>query len=234
MNQPFLIQLRTVFLSLLIFAITYSGFSSSSTTITGLINGPISVCEGSTELYSTPYTTGYTYNWSTTSTIGSSAVNLTIPASEFTVTWGSSTTSPEIIHLAVYDGTTLIDSAAISVTIVGTPSPLILSDFNSDCTHLADTTKNPQGSDKPRDDACETVCEGLTVNYTTAFTSGNTYAWQVIGLYQSIANENTNTTSITWGTPGQAYVIVTETTPEGCSWTDTTCINIIETPHIVI
>lgn len=229
MRQPLYSLFKSAVLSAL-FLITTLNFGSTSIAIIGLINGPSSICVGNTAVYSTPYTSGYTYNWSATGGLGTSSVNLTVPASEYSVNWGSSTTSPKSVHLAVYNGTTLIDSATIVVNNVATPSPLILSDFNSDCIHLADTTKRNPPKDKPRENDCETVCEGLTVNYTTAYASGNSYYWQVIGQYQSIANETTNTAAITWDAPGQAYVVVTETTPEGCKWSDTICINIIATP----
>lgn len=217
-------RLGLIALALLLFCPFFT-FGAKQTTISSLITGPISVCEGNAELYTTPYTSGYTYNWGVTGGSGTSSINIGTGTSDFAVNWGSTTGSPGSITLVIYNGLTLVDSSTVAVTIVGPPEPEITSNFDSDCLGEVD---EPGGQDKRED--CQTVCEGSIVDYSTPFVSGNSYEWTVIGLYQGIANEFTSTASVTWDLPGSAFVIITETTPEGCEWSDTVCITIVDKP----
>ncbi|MBL4709209.1 MAG: PKD domain-containing protein [Flavobacteriales bacterium] len=189
------------------------------------ISGSTSVCEGDIITYSHSYTPGYTYNWGATGGTGIATINTGSGTAVFTVTWGLA--GPGTITLQEYSGPTLIGNHSINITINNAPNPMIVSDFDSDCV-------DPPGKEgqhvRPPSFDCETVCEDSPVNYTTSFVSGNSYLWTVIGSYNSISGATTNFATVTWGSPGQAYVVITETTPSGCTQTDTTCIIIVEKP----
>lgn len=221
--------INTLKLSLLIIYsfLSFEGSANNENTIISPISGSIVVCEGSSELYTAPLVSGNSYYWSVTGGTGTSSPNPGSGTHNFAVTWGSHTSSPGSITLVVYDGTTLVDSTTQTVTISDLPEPEIFSDFNSECG--VDSTDKPNGADQ-RKDNCHTVCEGMLVNYSTAHNSGNSYQWNVLGPHQSITGETTATASIVWDIPGQAYIEVIETTPEGCEWRDTLCIKIIEKP----
>ena len=187
------------------------------------ISGPTSVCEGDVVSYTFPYTLGNTYSWFSSGGTGTATINTGNNTAVFTVTWGVTGTGS--INIQEFSGNTLTSNFSNNVSINSAPNPQISSDFDSDCVDVpSGPTPNTVSFN------CETVCEGNTVNYSTNNQSGNTYQWTVIGDFTSITGASTNSASITWGNPGQASVIVTETTPSGCSQTSTICIMIIERP----
>jgi len=194
------------------------------------ISGATSVCEGDIVTYTFPYSSGNIYNWSATGGTGIAAINVGTGNATFTVTWGLAVAGPHTVGLQEYSGGALVSNITLNVTVNIAPSPLIVSDFDSDCVTDPVRRKDSQGDQKPPSFECETVCEDSPVTYTTANVAGNTYQWNVIGAYTSITGATTNTSTVTWGSPGQAYVVVTETTPAGCTRTDTTCIIIVDKP----
>jgi PKD repeat protein len=209
---------------ILLFLLTPLIGSASAPTI----NGAASVCEGDVVTYSFPYTSGNSYNWSATGGTGIATINAGSGTAVFTVTWGLIGSASVVLQ--EYSGPTLVTNSTISVTINANPTPLISSNFDSDCvTNPIDREGQPSKPRPPSFD-CETVCEFSPVTYNTTFTSGNTYSWTVVGDYTSILGATSNSAIVNWGSPGQAFVIVTETTPSGCSQTDTTCITIVDKP----
>jgi PKD repeat protein len=199
-----------------------------STSSSSSINGPNSVCEGDVVTYTYPYVAGNTYNWSVVGGTGIATTNLGNNTTVFTVTWGLA--GPGSVSIQEFSGGGLVSSASLNVTINGMPNPQIVSDFDSDCVSDSSIKEGDQHFIRPPSFDCETVCEDSPVNYTTAFVSGNTYQWTVIGSNNGITGATTNSATVTWGSPGQALVVVTETTPAGCVQTDTICIEIVEKP----
>lgn len=196
------------------------------------INGPTDVCEGDIITYTFPHTVGHTYNWSVSSGSGQATINNVSNQATFTVTWGLAGNPPYTVSVQEVNGNTVIHNTSLNITVNTSPNPQISSNFDSDC--VEDTIKgerekyaqhNPRGPSE-----CETVCEDSPVTYTTNYVAGNSYQWTVIGNYSSISGGTTNSATVTWGSPGQAFVIVTETTPAGCVQTDTTCIEIVDKP----
>ena len=195
------------------------------------INGSVNVCEGEVVTYTYPYSNGNNYIWSVNGGTGISTINSSLNLATFTVTWGLSGTPPYTVNLQEYNGPNLVNSETLNITVNLNPNPQISSNFDSDC--VDDTIKGERNfnpDDRRGPSECETVCEYSPVTYTTDLTSGNTYQWTVIGDYTGISGATTNSATVDWGAPGQAYVIVTETTPAGCTQTDTTCIEIVEKP----
>jgi PKD repeat protein len=63
------------------------------------------------------------------------------------------------------------------------------------------------------------VCkEDVGILYTTADNSGNTYTWEVSGGTVA-SGAGTHEILVNWGNPGNGYVKVTETDPQGCTVT---------------
>jgi gliding motility-associated-like protein len=63
-----------------------------------------------------------------------------------------------------------------------------------------------------------TACPTQTETYTTTNNAGNTYNWEVTNGTIT-GGQGTASVTIEWGTPGAATVKVTETTPDGCTFT---------------
>lgn len=196
------------------------------------ISGVVSVCEGDIVTYTFPYSAGNVYNWNATGGTGIATINAGTGNATFTVTWGLAVPGPHTVGLQEYSGGVLVSNLTLNVTVNVAPNPLIVSDFDSDC--VTDPVREKENRfiapQKPDLFECETVCEDSPVTYTTPNVAGNTYQWTVIGAYTSISGATTNSATVTWGSPGQAYVVVTETTPAGCTQTDTTCIVIVDKP----
>lgn len=212
-------------LTLLLLSFASPNTSFATTTTTSFpITGSADVCEGDVITYTAP-TSNNTYVWTVSpgnSFIANSNTNQ--------VTWGAAG-GGHFVELKVYQNGNLISTDIINVTIHGTPEPVITSDFNSDCIIPDDRMGDTPVGDDTTLSPCHTVCEGTPVTYTTPLVSGNSYSWSVTGNFTSIANGNTNQATITWGSPGQASVTVTETTPQGCSSTETICIEIVAKPN---
>lgn len=205
---------------LLIFSTLIMGASAST------ISGPNTVCEGDVVTYTYPYSPGHTYNWGSIGGTGIATINTTNNTAVYTVTWGLAGSGSVSIQELL--GASIVNTDLLNVTINDAPNPMIVSDFDSDC--IDEVPKEHQEPRPPSFD-CETVCEDSPVNYTTNFVAGNSYQWTVIGAYNSISGATTNSATVTWGSPGQAYVVVTETTPAGCTQTDTVCIEIVPKPQ---
>lgn len=214
-------------LTLLFFLPPLLGSAASTSTS---ISGSSIACEGDVITYTFPYTPGHVYNWNAAGGSGIATINTTTNNAVFTVTWGLVSSGPHSVGLQEFAGGTLVNNLTLNVTVSTNPTPLIVSDFDSDCVTDPSDRDKPQGRPKPPSFDCETVCEDSPVTYTTPNVAGNSYQWTVIGSYTSIAGGSTNTATVTWGSPGQAFVIVTETTPAGCTQTDTTCIIIVDKP----
>ena len=221
-------QMATAYLVSILFSLGLYAMPASASTI----NGPTNVCEGDIITYTYPYTLGHTYNWSVSGGTGQATVNTNTNQATFTITWGLAGNPPYTVSIQEVNGNTVINNTSLNVTVNTSPNPLISSNFDSDC--VEDTVKgegqryvqhNPRGPSE-----CETVCEDSPVTYTTNYVAGNSYQWTVIGSYTGISGATTNSATVTWGSPGQAFVIVTETTPAGCVQTDTTCIEIVDKP----
>ncbi len=61
----------------------------------------------------------------------------------------------------------------------------------------------------------DTVCVGLTQDYSVEFTPGSTYNWNISG--GGTLTNNNNSSSVTWGgIPGNYTISVQETTDDGC------------------
>ncbi len=215
-NLPYLKWLVCAYI---LMSINLMSFANIQATITG----PDVVCRNQIENYSVSGApSGSNLNW-----FVSNGTLLSPPnASTIAVSW-SGTGAAGQVQVQVLDGTILLETVVLDITIEDEPQPLISADFNSDC--LPDNN-NPEPDQKRDSLDCFTACEDMLINYSTPDISGNTYLWTVIGDYQSITGASTSTASVLWDEPGPALVVVTETSPAGCINSDTICVEVIPKP----
>lgn len=182
------------------------------------ITGPNESCVSQLETYLTTPVPGYTHAWSASA--GGTPSTLTGPST--LINW----TAPgaQWVALVTTDpggGSTV---CTLFVTVHPQPTPAIFSDFISDCPDRKGN-EHSNGDGKPE---CWVVCENMTINYQTPNVPGNTYEWIIIGGSTTDTGSSVN---VTWGTPGSGTVILTETSPGGCSVTVEQCVTIVESPN---
>ena len=87
-------------------------------------------------------------------------------------------------------------------------------------------TQAPHPEVKGQAEPCsETV--GLIYSYSTNQNEGNIYVWKVIGG-NLVTLQGKPQVMATWTGPGSGYIMVTETSPNGCSTTDTLEVTIFD------
>ncbi|MCC6279265.1 MAG: PKD domain-containing protein [Saprospiraceae bacterium] len=161
---------------------------------------------------------GYSYGWSVSA--GGALSNTTGPSTM--VNWSIAGAQSLILTSTSPGGA--ITTCTLSVTVYPQPTPVIYSDFISDC---------PEGKEDPHHgnggkEECWVVCEHSTVNYWATPVAGNSYSWVIVGGTPVTATGPT--VAVTWGAAGSGTIILTETAPGGCSTTVQECITIVESP----
>lgn len=156
--------------------------------------------EGSTEecnynegvIYTTEQVTGATsYTWSLSPTDAGTISGTTIEAM---VDWDETYTGEATINVAAVNAcATGPVSNDLTVSVNAAPQPFV------------------SGEQEVCNDA-----QGLL--YSTPSVEGNTYNWEISGGMITSGAE-TNEIMVNWGAPGDGYVLVTETTAEGCTMT---------------
>ncbi|MEI6409557.1 MAG: PKD domain-containing protein [Bacteroidota bacterium] len=183
------------------------------------IVGPSVSCVNQLETYESSTTTGYTYAWSVTGGTPSITVGPTIMVNWYAAGVGTITLT------ATPNGGGSSTTCTLNVTVYARPNPVIFTDFSSDCP---DKGHNEGKVVKEEKDDCWKVCEHSTVHYWTTPVAGNTYKWTIVGG-TPVTGTGSNI-AVTWGPAGSGTVIVTETSPGGCSETVEHCVKIIESP----
>lgn len=183
------------------------------------IVGPAVSCVNQLETYESSLTTGFSYAWSVTGGTPSTTVGPTIMVNWYAPGVGTITLT------ATPNGGGASTTCTLNVTVYARPNPVIFTDFTSDCPEKG---QNESNVNPGRKDECWVVCENTTVTYWTTPVAGNTYQWTVVG-----GTPVTGTSSsivVNWGPVGSGTVILTQTSPGGCSETVEHCITIIESP----
>jgi hypothetical protein len=170
------------------------------------ISGSNFVCEGSTQTYTTGLTSGRSYQWAVLPAGTSYAAGAT--AATITVTWGGTGIgSVSVIETNSATGCTGTASAA-NITINPKPAAVI------------------SGS--------SVVCQNSIVNYTTNFTSGNTYQWTASGAVLEVG-QGTNSVQVRMTTAGTASISLLESnTLTGCTQQTSRTIAVNPSPNPVI
>jgi len=219
------VKQKSKHIMMLLSILLFQQFLFAESSFVGMM-GKSLVCEGETVTYSYPHINGHSYNWSAAGGVGFAAIDNVNGVATFTVEWGLMGNPPNSVSVQEFSNGILISSSSLPITISGSPDPQITSNFNGDCA--VDTIRGAAG--RKDQGNCETVCEYSDVTYTTSLNSGSQYSWTVIGDNNGISGANTNSTTVSWAGPGQAYVIVTETNAAGCKESDTICITIVVKP----
>lgn len=191
---------------------------SANTPFCSSINGPTVSCVNQLETYITSPLPGYTYAWS--SSPGGTPSTLTGPST--LVNWTAAGAQWVALVTTFPGGGSSV--CTLAVTVYPRPAPAIFSDFISDCPDRKDDP-HQNGDGKPE---CWVVCENMTINYETNNVPGNTYQWVFVGGTPATATGSS--VSVTWGAPGSGTVILTETSPGGCSETVEQCVTIVASP----
>ncbi len=184
------------------------------------ISGTSNVCEGDVENYSAT-ASGHNYIWTVSS--GNTYISNN---NSVTVSWGLAG-GVDYVKLIVDSSGVILSQDSFPVNIHQNPEPIITSSFDSDCIPPDDR------KDLPVDDTlsnCQTVCEGMAVEYTTPLVTGDTFQWIASGNFTSISGQSTNQATVVWGSPGQGMIVVIQTSPNGCVTSDTICVNIVSKP----
>jgi PKD repeat protein len=184
------------------------------------INGPVISCVNQLEYYYVTPSAGSTYSWSLP--FGGSLANTTGPSTM--VNWTSNGTYQLMVTETVSGGGSF--TCFIQVSVLARPAPKIFTDFISDCQE--EEEKGEPGIKAKRPKECWLVCENMTVNYWTTPESGYTYTWTFGGATPSTITGAS--VSTTWGAPGPGTIILTATSPGGCSESITQCVTIIASP----
>lgn len=184
------------------------------------INGPGVSCVNQLEYYYVTPSAGSTYSWSLA--LGGSLAN-TSGASTM-VNWTSNGNYQLFVTETTSGGAS--STCVINVSVFPRPAPRIFTDFLSDCQEKEE--KEEPGIKALRPPECWLVCENMTINYSTTPEPGYTYNWTFAGATPStVAGTSVSTT---WGTPGPGTIILTATSPGGCSESVTQCVTVIASP----
>ncbi|MCX7987791.1 MAG: hypothetical protein N2662_12710 [Bacteroidales bacterium] len=153
-------------------------------TYTPSISGPSGVGLGETRTYSTPTHSGSTFNWSWVSSSGGS---IATPSNASTNITFNTTTGTFQLRVIETSSSGCVASAVVPITVSNTPTPDILP-----------KTLN--------------ICQGSTINYSTAYNAGNEYRWTVVnGTCTGCGVFSTNNSiSVTWSNTGAVSVTVEE------------------------
>lgn len=183
------------------------------------ITGPAVSCVNQLETYLTTPVAGYTYAWDVSAggTLGAATGPSTL------INWNVSGAQYVVLISTAPGGA--VTNCTLNVTVYPRPMPAISTDFISDCPDrkLENGASNPQHKEE-----CWVVCEYTTVNYWTTNVPGNTYQWVIVGGTPVTATGSS--VAVTWGPAGTGTVILTETSPGGCSETVEQCVKIVESP----
>ncbi|MBX2966676.1 MAG: PKD domain-containing protein [Cyclobacteriaceae bacterium] len=154
---------------------------------TPVISGLDVVCANDAGVvYSTPESPGNTYTWSVS---GGSIVS-GAGTHSITVNWGPAGAGTIAVTEIVPSSSCITVTPVYPVTINPTPTPVISGD--------------------------NTVCANeQNVVYTSPFTVGNTYSWNVTGG-TIVGSSTNNTVTVDWGVAGPGTLILTETVG-GCT-----------------
>lgn len=166
---------------------------------------------------------GYTYTWSASPggiPSGTSGTGISVSWTTAGAQW--------VVLQSTPPGGSPMPPCTLSVTIHPRPTPVILSDFISDCDERV-SMEQPKMVVPSEKDPCWVVCEYMTINYETEYVPGNTYQWIVVGGTPTTASGPS--INVTWGPAGSGFIILTETAPGGCSETVQQCVDIVESPE---
>lgn len=177
-------------------------------TPTPSVTGATAVCAGTQQQYSTQFTSGRTYSWTTT--LNGSPQTFTNGANQATilVTWATSGNAVISVNETAGNCSTRSNNLSVSVNPVPTPSV--------------------SGS--------ATACTGRAVSYTTTQNAGSTYTWTVLPSGTTFQGQGTNTVSVTWNSVvANASVQVNETNSTNCSASSTVLnVTTVQTPTPLI
>jgi len=162
------------------------------------IVGPATACANQAGLvYTTANVVGNTYAWSV---VGGS-ITAGAGTNSIAVTWGSAGAGTVQVTQTVTATGCATTTPLYNVTVNPTPTPVITG-LNSVCA-------NQSG-----------------VVYSTPFTAGHQYLWEIISGGTIVGSPNNNTVSVNWGVAGSGQIRVTETIiASGCA-TQTSAFNV--------
>ncbi len=208
----------TTFVFLLHTLKVFAGIAGPALSCT--ISGANVSCVNQLEFYYTAQAPGFTYVWAVPS--GGTLSNTTGPSTM--VNWTAA--GSRLVILTATDPGGGVSTCSLTVTVYPRPAPKIFTDFISDCQ---EPDKEPQGNPGEHEsNTCWLVCENMTVNYWTTQEPGYTYQWTVVGGTPNTASGPS--VSVVWGSPGPGSIILTATSPGGCSESITRCVTIIASP----
>ncbi|MCX8471235.1 MAG: PKD domain-containing protein [Chitinophagaceae bacterium] len=192
------------------------------------ISGSNLACQNSTFTYTNTPTSGFNYLW----TITPSTAFIAQQNNNFAdINFGGFGTYT--ITCSGTDGITTNTNDLI-VNVDQIPNPMIISNSQVQCQTMQTTDAQSNNLVMP-DDGCMRLCElsQTTFNVSNPFIL-NTYTWNAIG---GVVITNGNSCTVQWGNAyaftGQmsgASISVTETTPNGCSFTYSKCIELLTAP----
>jgi gliding motility-associated-like protein len=147
------------------------------------INGTFTVGAGEVRNYLTANNAGSSYLWTWSGASGGIIASPASSSTNITITTPGAFPATYQLQVSETSSNGCIASDIQSITVVSTPSPDISPD-------------NPN------------QCEGNSVNYSTPSITGHTYQWTVTG--GTPASGTGNSINVTWNTPGNGSVVVTE------------------------
>ena len=180
------------------------------------VTGSDSVCAQSLQSYSVPSGAG-SYSWVATGHNVITGVN----TSAATILWGNAGTGTIVVTT-----TSPANTYTLTVIIHPIPTPAITHAPYPGCPSSG---IGPNGSiGHEAGSACEKVCKGATVTYTTALHAGSTYQWIANGY--SVLTPVSNSATVTWDTTSFGWVTVVETNQFGCKDSNRICIEKVNLP----
>ncbi|TVQ80510.1 MAG: hypothetical protein EA358_01875 [Flavobacteriales bacterium] len=184
------------------------------------INGPDSICRGDDASYSIAPSQGVIYTWNIVSAIKLSSTNTA--AIVFFPNSGSTQ-----ISVSGKDSTgAIIESGIKTVFVKNEPKPVISADATFGCASQIDPNVNEPLNDT---NDCFTMCKDAIVTFTANGNPSSTYTWSVVG--GSITGNSGNSVTVEWTNLGFGEISVFETTPLGCTGTESWCIEVIQNPE---
>ncbi|MBX3164700.1 MAG: PKD domain-containing protein [Bacteroidetes bacterium] len=199
------------------------------------ISGNSVVCANSSQMYSVPYTSGYTYLWNVTGVSANTA-----NSNSLAVTFGAPPSSGNVtITLFVYDnnGSPVAGSPSLVVWVNPLPQPEVVPENANGCSYQIQRIRDGRPVVQDSIDNCYLVCDSTIYRYKVGqFLAGHVYNWSVIPVSAAIgltANPSTGEVDVQWGAPsGQITLRLSETDPiTGCSDSVDVCLRIIARPQ---
>lgn len=151
------------------------------------VNGPVSVCQGTSGSYFVNATAGSTYQWS----VSGGTVNGSSTDTIVNIDWGT-TGSGSVFVIETNAAGCSGAITTYSVTIRPKPTAPVVS-------------------------GGQLVCDNVPVDYSIVPNGGSTYIWSTVNAQFDTLNPTSDTLFVTWGNAGNGQVLVTETNSFGCT-----------------